>query len=136
MTLALYADFALLALLAVAIGCMALVMHRLGALRRERIEFERLLGALAAATAQTEASTQALRRGVELASDGLAKPLARAQALKDELAFLTERAERLAQTIEGAVSGERAATGPSMPRPREVPPRTERALPAAVAQLR
>jgi len=133
---ALAIELLLAALLAAAIAAMVLLLRRLGELRAGRSAFERLLAQIGEAAACAESAGAGLRRGAEAADQGLGAQIARAQALKDELVFLIERSERLADELGAAVRAGRPPAPAAPPKPAESARREERPLPAALAGLR
>ena len=135
MNFALAIDILLVGLLAAAIAGMGLLWRRLGELRAGRGDFERLIAQLSDAAARAEAAGHGLRRSAEATDQGLGAQIARGQTLKDELVFLAERGERLAEEIGNAVQANRgtSAQGAARPAPAR---REERPLPASLAGLR
>jgi hypothetical protein len=75
----------------------------LGVLKRDRAALEEMISGFNASTRQAEAGIERLR----LAADGAARLLARqseaATALKEDLAFLTERGEKMADRMDALV---------------------------------
>ncbi len=86
--------------------------RRLDALRAGREEFETLIKHFAVATEQAQANVTAMKAAAEGAGRGLQDEIDRARGLREDLAFLAERANGLADQLEGAISRGRApATG-------------------------
>ncbi len=82
----------------------------LGVLKRDRGALEGLVASFNASTQQAEASIQKLRQATDSAGRDLARQTDIAGALKDDLAFLTERGERLADRLETGVRAARPMT--------------------------
>lgn len=117
MNLALILDFVLIVLLLATI-VYAMVLHRrLAMLRSEKEGLETFLERMSQATAKADASLKGIRQTAEQAQNVLNEPIVKAQALRDELLFLIERADGSAERIAGASSA----------RPREDTPAQESA---------
>lgn len=99
MDLALILDV-LLAVLLVATIVYAIVLNRrLAVLRANRGELEEFLTRMNEATSRAEASLKGIRQAAERAQRGIDEPMQKAQALRDELLFLIERADSSAERI-------------------------------------
>ncbi len=85
----------------------------LGVLKRDRASLEALVAGFNASTSQAETSVARLRQAADGAGREIAQQVDAATILKDDLAFMTERGDRLADRLEVLV---RAA------RPLAVPP--------------
>lgn len=132
MNLALILDVLLIILLLATI-VYAMVLHRrLSMLRSEKEGLETFLERMNQATAKADASLKGIRQTAEQAQALLNDPMVKAQALRDELLFLIERAdgsaERLAGNSSGKVRDEPAAAQAPARRP------ARRATPAAAPQ--
>jgi len=135
MNLALILDVLLIILLLATI-VYAMVLHRrLSMLRSEKEGLETFLERMNQATVKADASLKGIRQTAEQAQALLNDPMVKAQALRDELLFLIERAdgsaERLAGTASGKVREEPVAQAVG-PAPVRKPAR--RAAPAAAPQ--
>lgn len=75
----------------------------LGALKRDRAALEDLIGGFNDSTRQAEAGIERLRASADGAGRQLARQLEAALALKDDLALLIQRGERLADRLDGQV---------------------------------
>lgn len=75
----------------------------LGVLKRDRTELEGLVQGFNASTQQAEAGVERLRGAVDGAGRQIARQIESASALKDDLVFLTERGERLADRLDQLV---------------------------------
>lgn len=105
MTLALILDV-LLILLLLATIVYAMVLHRrLSMLRSEKEGLETFLERMNQATAKADASLKGIRQTAEQAQALLNDPMMKAQALRDELLFLIERADGSAERLAGNSSG-------------------------------
>ncbi|HUA76287.1 MAG TPA: DUF6468 domain-containing protein [Acetobacteraceae bacterium] len=131
-------EIALMALLAATLFHALRLERALGVLKRDRAQLEALVKDFNASTREAEAGIERLRTAADTTGHDLARHTATAAALKDDLGFLIERAERMADRLDaGLRSGRgpeaaagRAATAvpPAIP-PSPVPlaPRTARA---------
>lgn len=107
----------LLALLLVATITYAVILNKkLSALRATKDEMARLLGEFAKTTAQAEAGVKELRDRAAASGDGLnavvaeaTAKLEKAHSLNEDLAFLIEKGESLADRLERGIEGARAA---------------------------
>lgn len=131
MNLALILDVVLIFLLLATI-VYAMVLHRrLGMLRSEKEGLEVFLERMSQATLKADASLKGIRQAAQDAQGVIGEPVARAQALRDELLFLIERADGTAERLAGATSGKAAAPA-AAPAPEAAPARkTTRRAPAA-----
>ena len=100
----------------------------LGVLKRDRAVLEDLVSGFNESTRQAEAGVERLRAAADGSGRQIARQIEQAQRLRDDLSFLSERGDRLAERLEGAVRSARmagdqvamtAATigGPSAPTP-------------------
>lgn len=100
-------EVALLLLLAATLFHALRLERALGVLKRDRAVLEELVQGFNESTRLAESGIEKLR----LAADGAGRQMARqtesAQKLRDELGFLTERADRLAERLEMAVRSAR-----------------------------
>ena len=80
----------------------------LGVLRRDRAELDGLIASFETATQQAEHGVERLRAGAEGAGQALVRQTERAGGLRDDLAFLAERAERAADRLEAGLKTARA----------------------------
>src|SRR5271168_4373387 len=81
----------------------------LGVLKRDRAVLEDLVAGFNDSTRQAEAGVERLRAATDGAGRQIARQIEQAQRLRDDLAFLSERGERLAERLEGAVRTARMA---------------------------
>ncbi len=75
----------------------------LGVLRRDRAALEELIAGFNDSTRQAEGGIDRLRAVAEGAGRQIARHVDQAKALKSDLAFLTERGERLADQLDALV---------------------------------
>lgn len=130
MNLALVLDIVLICLLLATI-VYAMVLHRrLTMLRSEKEGLEVFLDRMSQATAKADASLRGIRQTAEEAQGMLNEPVVRAQALRDELLFLIERADGTAERLAGATSGKLQTAAP----PQEAAPARKPVRRAAPAQ--
>lgn len=131
MTLALILDVLLIILLLATI-VYAMVLHRrLAMLRSEKEGLETFLEKMNQATTKADASLKGIRQTAEQAQALLNDPMVKAQALRDELLFLIERADGSAERLAGSTSGKSREEPPAQA-PARKPAR--RAAPAAAPQ--
>lgn len=102
-------------LLAATIAYAVLLNRRLETLRRNRDELARMIGQFNEATMRAESSIPKLRKAADDAGGGLQDRVEKAQLLRDDLAFMIERADSMANKLEIAV---RQARSESKPAPR------------------
>jgi hypothetical protein len=81
--------------------------RRLTALRRSREELSKVVASFNEATMRAEAGIPKLKKATTEANHTLKDRVEKAQTLRDDLAFMIERAEELAGRLEGAVSAAR-----------------------------
>lgn len=103
---------------------------RLNALRKNRDDMAKLIVQFNEATVRADTSIPKLRKAAEDAGSALQDRVEKAQALRDDLAFMIERADAMADRLEGAVRAGRnemkaaPAAGPAASAPTTAPPRT------------
>lgn len=81
----------------------------LGVLKRDRAALEALVADFNASTREAEAGIERLRTAADTTGRDLARHSAAAAALKDDLGFLAERAERMADRLDASLRAGRAA---------------------------
>jgi hypothetical protein len=99
----------LLGLLAAAIPFAIRLERQLAALRKERGALEAGAAGIQDAARVAEAAIIRLRAAAEGAGKGVAERIAAAEPLREDLRFLTERAEALADRLDAAVRAARPA---------------------------
>ena len=100
-------DVALLLLLAVTLFHAVRLERALGVLKRDRAVLEGLVAGFNDSTRQAEAGVEHLRAATEGAGRQIARQIEQAQRLRDDLGFLSERGEKLAERLEGSVRAAR-----------------------------
>jgi len=103
-------ELVLVALLAVTLFHAVRLERSLGMLKRDRGMLEALAGSFNASTCQAEAGIDRLRAAADGAGLQLARQIEAARALKDDLTFLNQRGEHLADRL-----GAQARTGRAVP---------------------
>lgn len=121
MTFSLALDLVIVALLVPTIIFAVVLNNRLAVLRKNREELSRLVAAFNDATVRAESGIPRLRKTSEDSARALQEQVERARTLRDDLAFMIERAEGMAGRLEGAVRHGRAAEGKMAERPAAVP---------------
>lgn len=107
MDLKLILDIVVVLLLIPTIVFAVILNNRLGVLRKNRDELARLIAHFNEATVRAESGIPRLRKAAEDAGKGLQDRVERANALRDDLAFLCERADETALKLEQTLRGAR-----------------------------
>ena len=109
-------DIIVAILLIATITYSVILNNRLTQLRKHRDDLTKLVAAFNDATMRAEAGIPKLKRTAEEAGSTLQERVEKAQSLRDDLAFMIERADSLANRLEGSVrnarSDARAAPAP------------------------
>jgi hypothetical protein len=124
-------EIVLVVLLAVTLFHAMRLERALGVLKRDRVTLEELVGAFNSGTAAAEQGIERLRTAADGAGRQLARHIDTAGGVKDDLQFLTERGNRLADQLDQLVRAAR-------PLARETSfgtPSESRGYPAAEPQL-
>ena len=100
-------DLIIALLLVATIGYAITLNNRLTALRRNRDQMAKIIASFNEATVRAESSIPKLRRAADEASGGLLERVEKAQSLRDDLAFMIERADTMANRLETAVRSAR-----------------------------
>ncbi len=103
MTVALGIDALVAALLLVTIYFAVSLNRKLNQLRTSRAEFEKLVGEFGAAAVVTEGSIAALKDSTVEKQAALQENINRAEALRDELTFMLDRGDGLAEQLHGLI---------------------------------
>ncbi|WP_135467392.1 DUF6468 domain-containing protein [Crenalkalicoccus roseus] len=123
------------ALLAGAMPFVLRLERELRALRRDRAALDGSAAGLAEATRLAEAASLRLRASAEASGRQVAEKLAAAEPIRDDLRYLVERAEALADRLDGLVRAARGMSQPEAPEtPQAVRSRAERELLRALAR--
>jgi len=136
-TLNLLLDVIIIVLLVPTIVYAVILNTRLKQLRDNRDDLARLVAAFNDATARAESGIPKLRRAADEAGQSLQERVEKAQTLRDDLAFMTERADSMAGRLESSVRQAREevrpAAAPVAEAPRTAPARAPRSQPRAPA---
>lgn len=120
-------DLAIILLLVPTIVYAVILNRRLSALRNSRDELAKVVGSFNEATMRAEAGIPKLKKATLDANNALQERVEKAHALRDDLAFMIERAEEMADRLDGSVKAGRAAelaqTAMPASAPRPVPQR-------------
>ncbi|MBS0559510.1 MAG: hypothetical protein JSR21_05595 [Proteobacteria bacterium] len=108
-------EIALIVLLGVTLFHALRLERALGVLRRDRAALEQLVAAFNASTQQAEAGIERLRNAADGAGQQIARRIETATALRDDLHYLTERGESIANRIDALVRAARPLA-PEAPR--------------------
>jgi len=106
-------DLALLLLLGVTLFHAVRLERALGVLKRDRAVLEGLVAGFNDSTRQAEIGVERLRTATEGAGRAIARQIEHAQRLRDDLSFLSERGEKLAERLEASVRAARMFTDTS-----------------------
>jgi hypothetical protein len=96
-------ELVLIALLAATLAQAIRLERALGVLKRERSSLEALVAGFNTSTQQAESGIQRLRAAADGAGRKMEAQIARATELKQELADITERGDRLADRLDAQV---------------------------------
>lgn len=131
-------DIAIIALLVITLGAGYQLHKRLKSFRIDTKEFETLIQALDNASKRAESVLGSLRQIAEDVGAKLSEDADKTQSLLDELDFMTKRADQMADTLEGAISGarKRERKPPSAPLSTQSQDSSEVLKPAAQDQRR
>ena len=112
------------ALLVATIVYAVILNRRLNAWRRDKSELEALIGRFNAAAERAEAGIAALKVASEQTGQALSAAITKGQSLRDDFAYLIDRAEPLADRMAARVREHRALDTPAPPPTRPaVPPK-------------
>lgn len=111
-------DLFVAVLLVVTIGYAIVLNKRLGKLRRDEASLEKLAATFGDSTVRAEESIETLKYAADMIQDRMDK----AQALRDDLAFLIDRGSQAADNLENLVRASRdIPSAEPRPGPVEVP---------------
>jgi phage shock protein A len=110
----------------------------LGVLKRDRAVLEELVEGFKESTLQAETGIERLRSAADGAGRQMARQIETAQRLRDDLSFLADRSDKLAERLESAVRAARMVTDGSVlqgnfaapPVQMPLPPQLPAAVPA------
>jgi hypothetical protein len=89
----------------------------LGVLKRDRSSLENLVAGFNASTRQAENGIERLRAAADGAGRQIERQVAASISLRDDLSFLTERGDRLADRLDSLVRAARPLANDSLPGP-------------------
>lgn len=89
----------------------------LGVMKRDKASFKSLVAGFNASTYQAESGIQQLRSAADGAGRNIESQLSKSTSLKDDLTFLTERGDRLADRLEALVRSAKSMTQERPPEP-------------------
>ncbi len=112
MTTGMILDIAVILLLVPTIIYAVILNRRLSALRKSREELAKVVNSFNEATMRAEAGIPKLKKATTEANHTLKDRVEKAQTLRDDLAFMIERAEELATRLEGAARADARVAGP------------------------
>lgn len=116
--LAMVLDVAIILLLVPTIVYAVILNRRLSALRNSRDELAKVVGNFNEATMRAEAGIPKLKKATLDANSALQERVEKAHSLRDDLAFMIERAEEMADRLDGSVrAGRSADTAPATSTP-------------------
>jgi cell division septum initiation protein DivIVA len=145
MNISLLLDVVIIALLIPTIIYAIVLNNRLASLRKHRDELIKLIASFNEATVRAEAGIPRLRKAADDAAQSLYTRVEKAQSLRDDLAFMVERADAMANRLDGVVrtarNDPRDDVAPAPRRAASAPPLTAKeprasARPAAQKPLR
>jgi hypothetical protein len=120
-TLSFILDGAVAILLVATIFYCILLNRRLAALRRNEDELRNAVASFNEAAARAEAGVSWLKKTGEEIGDALKDQIEEAGALCDDLAFVTERGEKLVDRLSESISAQRGAPRPGHTAAAEAP---------------
>lgn len=115
-------DIIVSVLLIATIGYAWMLNQRLSSLRKNRDDLAKTIAAFNEATLRAESSIPKLRKAAEESGQTLQERVEKAQSLRDDLAFMIERADTMANRLENAVRSARTDGVKAPPEPRGAAP--------------
>lgn len=110
-------DGVVVVLLVATIGYAVVLNRRIGEMRKWKAEFDRMITSFNQATTRAEAGIQSLKSIASQRGPDLQRSLDKARSLRDDLAYLVERgdtlADRLTESVRSAIPTPRAAEAPT-----------------------
>lgn len=117
-----------LALIGLLLGAMPFIIRlerALASVRKDRLSLEASAAGLSDATRMAEAASIRLRASAEGAGRQVAEKLAVAEPMRDDLRYLVERAEGLADRLDGLVRTARPMAAAAEPAPAAMPAQSQ-----------
>ncbi|MGE5514244.1 MAG: DUF6468 domain-containing protein [Bacteroidota bacterium] len=105
-------DLLVSVLLVATIGYAVMLNQRLTQLRKNRDDLAKIIVSFNEATVRAETAIPKLRKAAEDAGQSLQERVEKAQSLRDDLAFMIERADTMANRLETAVRSARTDVRP------------------------
>ncbi|MEO5373331.1 MAG: DUF6468 domain-containing protein [Alphaproteobacteria bacterium] len=136
MTPSMILDIIVIVLLVPTIAFAAILNSRLNMLRRNKDQLGKLVGSFNEATLRAESGIPKLRKAAEEAGQTLQEQVEKAHTLRDDLAFMVDRAESMANRLEGSVRAARNEPKPAAAPPPRPAPAPARRAPLSAAPLR
>lgn len=135
-----FLDIVVGALLVATIAYCTMLNRKLNALRRGESELRDVLSQFASAAERAQAGVAALKKAGRETGATLTDQISEARAMRDDLAFVTERGDRMFSTLRNKLDGAKSRKTPAAPAP-ELPAekkltRSERELMAALDAVR
>lgn len=107
-------DILVSVLLIATIGYAVMLNQRLTQLRKNRDDMAKIIVSFNEATVRAESSIPKLKKAAEESSATLQERVEKAQSLRDDLAFMIERADTMANRLENAVKNARSDVRPQV----------------------
>jgi hypothetical protein len=107
-------DVVIVLLLVPTIVYAVILNRKLETLRRNRDDLARMIASFQEATTRAEAGIPKMRRAVQDVGETLQSSMEKAQTLRDDLAFMTERADSMANRLEAQLREARGAARPGL----------------------
>ncbi len=107
-------DVVIVVLLVPTIIYAVILNRKLETLRRNRDDLAKMISSFQEATVRAEAGIPKMRRAVQDVGDALQTSMEKAQTLRDDLAFMTERADSMANRLEAQLREARGAARPGL----------------------
>lgn len=110
MSIELFINIVVIALLVPTIVFAVILNKRLEVLRNSRADLGRLIDAFNEATTRAESGIPKLKQAADSAGGLLRDQIQKAQTLRDDMAFMLERAETAAQRLENAMNSSKSVS--------------------------
>ena len=103
MTLAIILDLIVIGFLVATISYAVILNRRLITIQKSRTELQKFIDHFTISLAKAEASVQELKQTGQKVMDSVLEPLPQAKVLRDDLVFLLEKGESLAERLENFI---------------------------------